>query len=109
MSEVGVSKGDILDTGAYLGKTGATGNVSGPHLDLEYYNAKGALADVMKTIYGKRYVGGYDKAFEQKVYGDINKGISKATSTAADYIKKLLPFGKPAEEVDLNDYILNYL
>lgn len=108
LSEVNVFKGDILDTGSYIGKSGETGNVTGPHLDIEYYDPKGTLADVMKTVYGKYYTGQeYTDDFKKKVYGDINKGISSATSTATDYLKKLLPFGK--EEVDLNDYILNYL
>lgn len=57
LSEVAVQNGDILDTGTYIGKSGATGNVTGAHLDLEYYTSKGTLADVMKSEYGGYYTG----------------------------------------------------
>lgn len=51
LSRVGVKRGDIVDGGQVIGETGATGNVTGPHLDLEYYNQQGKLADVMNSTY----------------------------------------------------------
>lgn len=57
LSQVDVANGDILDTGTYIGKSGATGNTTGAHLDLEYYTSKGKLADVLKSDYGKYYGG----------------------------------------------------
>ena len=57
LSSVDVSSGDILYSGTIIGKSGATGNVTGPHLDIEYYDKNGALADVLKTPYGQYYSG----------------------------------------------------
>lgn len=33
--------GQVIYPGTYVGTTGATGNVTGPHLDVEYYNTQG--------------------------------------------------------------------
>jgi murein DD-endopeptidase MepM/ murein hydrolase activator NlpD len=52
LSKVGVNKGDIVSGGRVVAETGATGNVTGPHLDLEYRNPQGQLADVMSSRYG---------------------------------------------------------
>lgn len=51
LSHVGVEKGQTL-TGGKIGATGGTGNVTGPHLDLEYYNNQGQLGDVSQSPYG---------------------------------------------------------
>lgn len=51
LSRVGVKKGDVIDGGQVIGETGATGNVTGPHLDLEYYNQNGQVADVLRSRY----------------------------------------------------------
>lgn len=51
LSQVGVKKGDVIDGGQVVGQTGATGNVTGPHLDLEYYNQNGQIGDVMNSRY----------------------------------------------------------
>lgn len=56
LSEVGVSKGDTI-SGGLIGKSGATGNVTGAHLDVEYYNSSGKLADVLASSYGGFYTG----------------------------------------------------
>lgn len=53
LSKVNVQKGQKL-MGGLIGNTGATGNVAGKtgqHLDLEYYDASGKKADVMKSGY----------------------------------------------------------
>lgn len=52
LSKVSPIPGQILQ-GGQIGDTGATGNVTGPHLDLEYTNEKGQLEDVLKSSYGK--------------------------------------------------------
>jgi hypothetical protein len=52
LSQVGVLPGQTVDGGLTIGATGDTGNVTGPHLDLEYYNQLGQLADVLKSRYG---------------------------------------------------------
>lgn len=51
LSRVGVRQGQVVDGGQIIGETGATGNVTGPHLDLEYYDAAGRIADVMNSRY----------------------------------------------------------
>lgn len=61
LSEVKVKNGDTLDGGTIVGASGQTGNTSGPHLDLEYYNAKGQIGDALASTYGKFYTGGTTK------------------------------------------------
>lgn len=50
LSEVNVKPGDIV-SGDNIGKTGKTGNVTGPHLDAEYYNSQGQLGDILQSPY----------------------------------------------------------
>lgn len=52
LSKVGVRPGQLVDGGSTIALTGHTGNSSGPHLDVEYRNAGGQLADVMRSSYG---------------------------------------------------------
>lgn len=70
LSKVNVSQGQTLSGGTVLGLSGATGNVTGPHLDVEYYNTKGQLADVMQTSYGQYYASG----------GQVTKNSSSSSS-----------------------------
>ncbi len=58
LSNVGVKPGQVLNGGSVFGATGATGNVTGPHLDLEYYDQGGSLADVMRSLYADYLSGG---------------------------------------------------
>lgn len=56
LSQVGVRPGQTIEGGAVFGKTGATGNVAGrtgQHLDLEYYDSRGRVSDVLKTPYAR--------------------------------------------------------
>lgn len=48
LSKVGVTPGQILG-GGVVGLSGRTGNASGPHLDVEYYDSKGKLGDPLKS------------------------------------------------------------
>lgn len=50
LSQVGVKPGQTLK-GGQIGQTGATGNVTGPHLDLEFYDKAGRLANVLNSAY----------------------------------------------------------
>ncbi len=50
LSKVGARTGDVLG-GGVIGLSGATGNVTGPHLDLEFYDSKGKMGDVLKSPY----------------------------------------------------------
>jgi len=40
-----VNPGDTIDANKVFALTGATGNVTGPHLDVEYYNEQGQISD----------------------------------------------------------------
>lgn len=56
LSNVDVNPYDVVDGGTVIGATGATGNVTGPHLDLEYYDKTGKYADILKSLYAQ-YLG----------------------------------------------------
>lgn len=45
LSNSDLREGDIVEQGTVLGITGSTGNSTGDHLDLEYYDENGRLAD----------------------------------------------------------------
>ena len=45
LSNSDLREGDLVEQGTLLGITGSTGNSTGDHLDLEYYDANGRLAD----------------------------------------------------------------
>ena len=50
LSNVNVTPGQVIK-GGLIGPTGATGNVTGSHLDAEYYNQQGELADILQSPY----------------------------------------------------------
>lgn len=58
LSGVNVNPGQIIKGGTVIGKTGATGNVTSAHLDLEYRDPSGKLADVVKSPYSRFIFGG---------------------------------------------------
>lgn len=45
--------GMVLQGGTYIGATGRTGNATGPHLDLEYYDQSGQMRDVLQSMYAQ--------------------------------------------------------
>lgn len=53
LSQVGVGNGQILNGGISIAKTGASGNVTGPHLDLEYYDSSGRISNVLSSKYAQ--------------------------------------------------------
>lgn len=61
LSATNVQNGATISGGALVGKSGATGNVTGAHLDLEYYDGSGKMGDVLKSDYGSFYTGGTRK------------------------------------------------
>lgn len=52
LSDALARTGQVLDGGTVVGLTGSTGNATGPHLDLEYYDQSGRLSDVLQSRYG---------------------------------------------------------
>lgn len=53
LSQVGVKPGQIVEGGNAFGLSGKSGNATGPHLDLEYYDPKGRLRDVLNSPYAR--------------------------------------------------------
>lgn len=56
LSGVNVKPGQSLKGGTVIGRSGATGNVTGPHLDLEY-KVNGQFQDVTKSPYAQYLFG----------------------------------------------------
>ncbi|MEU0040517.1 MULTISPECIES: M23 family metallopeptidase [unclassified Streptomyces] len=52
-SSISVSVGQKVGTGDVIGRVGATGNVTGPHLHLEVHPGGGAAIDPMAWLHGK--------------------------------------------------------
>jgi murein DD-endopeptidase MepM/ murein hydrolase activator NlpD len=52
-SSIGVSVGQKVSTGETIGRVGATGNVTGPHLHLEVHTAGGTGIDPMAWLRGR--------------------------------------------------------
>ena len=46
-----IKAGQKLSGGVRVAQTGRTGNVTGPHLDLEYYDKAGRVSDVLRSQY----------------------------------------------------------
>lgn len=58
LSGVNVVPGKVYQGGIVIGASGATGNVTGAHLDLEYKNPQGQYQDVLKSPYAQSLFGG---------------------------------------------------
>lgn len=51
LSQVGVNPGQEIEGGSVIAFSGNTGNSTGPHIDLEYYDQTGRIKDVLKSPY----------------------------------------------------------
>lgn len=51
LSQIDVSNGDTINGSRVIGLSGQSGNVTGPHLNLEYITPNGQPADVLKSQY----------------------------------------------------------
>jgi len=51
LQAVMLQPGKTYSGGTVFGRSGATGNVTGPHLDLEYKDPMGNFQDVMRSVY----------------------------------------------------------
>jgi murein DD-endopeptidase MepM/ murein hydrolase activator NlpD len=58
LNGINVQPGQVVKGGTVIGASGGTGNATNPHLDLEYRNASGKLADVLNSPYSKYLFGG---------------------------------------------------
>jgi predicted chitinase/murein DD-endopeptidase MepM/ murein hydrolase activator NlpD len=70
-----VQPGQVVDGGTRFGKTGLTGNTTGPHLDLEYYDQSGKISDVTKSPYGKALFSGDGDGYGGSGGGDPFEGV----------------------------------
>lgn len=52
LSRVNVKPGQAVRGGMVVGLSGNTGNSTGPHLDVEYRDKSGKLADILRSRYG---------------------------------------------------------
>ena len=52
LSQTPLFEGQVF-TGGQIGISGDTGNTTGPHLDLEYYDPQGNLGDISNSDYGR--------------------------------------------------------
>jgi len=57
LDRVGVRPGQVIPGGTVIATSGATGNVTGSHLDVEYRDPSGRLGDVLRTPYANQLVG----------------------------------------------------
>ena len=58
LNRVGVKPGQTVKGGTIVGLSGATGNVTGAHVDVEYTNPKGQLTAVERSPYARDIFGG---------------------------------------------------
>lgn len=57
LSQVRVQPGQVIPGGTVIGASGASGNVTGAHLDVEYRDKSGRLNDVLRTPYAQYLTG----------------------------------------------------
>lgn len=57
LSALNAIPGQRLLGGSIIGRVGATGNATGSHLDLEYYDPKGKVADILSSAYANELFG----------------------------------------------------
>lgn len=84
---VGVKPGQRIKGGQVFAKTGNTGNSTGPHLDVEYYDDRGQVRDVLKSPYKKFLLG-------------QGGGHTEGSGGGGDFLRKALNLIKP------DDFIL---
>lgn len=54
---INLKSGQKLAGGQVFARTGSSGNVTGAHLDAEFYNSKGKLSDIERSPYWGSFVG----------------------------------------------------
>lgn len=113
LSQVGVRPGDLVG-GQVIGLSGRTGNVTGPHLDLEYYDAKGKLGDPLKSPYMQQKIMAMQKPAARPLPLPSTNTLSgqKMPTTWADHMNPFTPspfseLQKPPETKPSGDFNAN--
>lgn len=105
LGNVNVEPGQVLE-GGVIGTTGASGNVTGPHLDVEYYDAQGQIADVLQSPYAGMF--GELKPSSQPLESRPSQGIADGfVEGTPDEYKSII--SKAAQEHGLDTGILSAL
>lgn len=60
LAQSSVRQGQVIGGGQIIGLSGNSGNTTGPHLDLEFYDRYGRAADILNTVYGASLLGRND-------------------------------------------------
>ena len=89
LSGVAVQPGKVYQGGTVLGTSGASGNVTGPHLDLEYKNAQGQFKDITKSPYARSIFGQGQTSGGQGMGGGFN--LKDVGNKIASLYKKAFP------------------
>lgn len=100
LQRVGVRPGQVIPGGTVIATSGATGNVTGSHLDVEYRDKSGRLGDVLRTPYANQLVGkgGGDSLGKGGGFIDtIKSGASKALQVAKDISPEYKLVKSPSE------------
>jgi len=96
LDSVGVNMGQMINGGTVIGRSGNTGNSTGPHASIPYQDASGKYLDILKSRYGKYIFGGGPNGSGNGSGGgfaDVWSGIKENATSAlnrADYTKDLV-------------------
>jgi len=56
LNSVNVKPGQLVKPGQTVAYSGSTGNSTGPHLDVEYYNSQGKLSNILTSKYSNQFI-----------------------------------------------------
>lgn len=108
LSGVNVQPGKIYKGGTVLGASGATGNVTGPHLDLEYKTAAGKYQDVLRSQYAKSLFGQGGGSESYGMGGGVSNMLSdiksKAEKAISDYVARNKEMANRYGEMEAANY-----